>query len=248
MPAHQVGDLLVGLHQRNNDTAATPDAAVGWYAWETVLFTAGTAAFVAGETLTQGAVTATIVRVDRTSGTWGSDAAGFLTIRSRAGGNFAAGAATSASGAATLSAAQVGRFFGAGASSIFAWKIAATTSEVWGDWVQGGRRQVWVFRNAAIGVRNGSSVASGTSVAWPELQNIQGPALVGGGLFCNTAQVAMTGKGPTGWTERAANAGGGNFAADTNVTYLNSFAGEGGKTIDTASIHTVGVFSVRAAA
>jgi hypothetical protein len=76
---------------------------------ETVYFDNGTIVFVEGETLTQGAVTATVKRVIVTSGSWaGADAVGRMVIYSRAGGNFAAGAVVgSAGGAATLSGVQI---------------------------------------------------------------------------------------------------------------------------------------------
>ena len=81
----------------------------GWIAQtlgETVDFTAGTAAYKEGETLTKGAVTSTIRRVVVTSGVWGSTAAGYLVISARSGGSYSAGTATSASGSATLSGAE----------------------------------------------------------------------------------------------------------------------------------------------
>lgn len=246
IPTHQVGDLIVGALQRTGATAATPDVAEGWHAWETVVFSAGSAAFVAGETLTQGGVTATIHRVDLTSGSWGGGtAAGFLTIRNRAGGSYTAATATSATGSATV-AVQVGGFTSGNNSSILAWKIADSTSEAWGDWAQAGRRQAWVFRNAQIGVRNGNAASSSTTVNYPALSSMSGPAIVAAGLFCSTAQTSLNGKGPAGFTERVANAGGGNLSADSNVTYLSSYAGEA-VTIDTASTTTAVVFSVRAA-
>lgn len=72
-----------------------------------VAFTAGTTEFLEGETLTQGAVTATIKNVAVTSGDWSTnDAAGYITVGVVSGGNYAAGVATSASGSATLSGAQ----------------------------------------------------------------------------------------------------------------------------------------------
>lgn len=73
---------------------------------EEVAFTAGNSSVNDGDTLTQGAVTATIKRVVDSSGT-SPNIAGKLVIHGRAGGNFAAGAATSTGGGAlTLSGAQ----------------------------------------------------------------------------------------------------------------------------------------------
>lgn len=74
-----------------------------------VSFTAGGAVTPAdGATLTQGGVTATVSRVVKQSGAWGSStAAGRFIITAPSGGNFAAGAATLTGGASvTLSGAQ----------------------------------------------------------------------------------------------------------------------------------------------
>lgn len=66
----------------------------------TVEFTAGgTAPALDGDTLTQGGVTATIKRVMARSGTWTGTAAGAFVISAPSGGSFAAGAATTTSGA-----------------------------------------------------------------------------------------------------------------------------------------------------
>lgn len=82
----------------------------GWVAVtlaEEVSFTAGNSSVEVGDTLTQGAVTATIRRVIVVSGT-SPNLVGKLVISGRTGGNFAAGAATSTGGGAlTLSGAQV---------------------------------------------------------------------------------------------------------------------------------------------
>lgn len=60
-----------------------------------------------GETLTQGGVTATIKRVMWQSGAWAGSAVGQFVVTNPAGGDFAAGAATTTSGATlTLSGAQ----------------------------------------------------------------------------------------------------------------------------------------------
>jgi hypothetical protein len=73
---------------------------------ETINFTTGTAEILEGDTLTKGGVTATVQRVILQSGTWAGTAAGYMVISGRSGGNYSAGAATSTSGAATLSGAQ----------------------------------------------------------------------------------------------------------------------------------------------
>jgi len=83
----------------------------GWVAvslGEQVSFTAGGGDIDEGDTLTQGGVTATVKRVVITSGTLaGGTAAGKLILSGRAGGNYAAGAATTTgAGVLTLSGAQ----------------------------------------------------------------------------------------------------------------------------------------------
>lgn len=96
---------------RVNGSAATLSgsdlaAGTGWQTFattETVSFTTGTAAFQEGETLTRGGVTSTIRRVVVTSGTWGGgNAAGYVVVTGRTGGNYTSGVGTSASGSATL--------------------------------------------------------------------------------------------------------------------------------------------------
>lgn len=73
-----------------------------------ISFTAGTTAVpLDGDTLTQGGVTATIQRVMWQSGAWAGSAVGQFVIVNPSGGNFAAGSATTTSGAAvTLSGIQ----------------------------------------------------------------------------------------------------------------------------------------------
>ena len=71
-----------------------------------ISFTAGTAAYAEGSTLTRGGVSATVRRVVLTSGSWGAGtAAGRLIINAPTGGEFTAGAATGG-GACTLSGAS----------------------------------------------------------------------------------------------------------------------------------------------
>ena len=73
---------------------------------EEISFTAGNVSVGDGDTLTQGAVTATIARVVAQSGT-SPNIVGRVIITGRSGGNFAVGAATSTGGGAlTLSGAQ----------------------------------------------------------------------------------------------------------------------------------------------
>jgi hypothetical protein len=87
---------------------ATP---AGWVLvpyFNLVSFTGGgTANPLDGDTLTQGGVTATIMRVMWQSGSWAGSAVGQFVVAAPFGGNFTAGAATTTSGATvTLSAAQ----------------------------------------------------------------------------------------------------------------------------------------------
>ena len=86
-----------------------------------VSFTAGgTAVPLDGDTLTQGAVTATIRRVMWQSGSWTGTAVGQFVVTNPAGGNFAAGAATTSSGATiTLSGVQTAITMAAGGKFSF---------------------------------------------------------------------------------------------------------------------------------
>jgi hypothetical protein len=88
-------------------------SSLGWVQvpfFNVVEFTAGGTAIAAdGDTLTQGAVTATIKRVMQRSGAtgWTGNAVGGFVVTNPTGGNFSAGAATTSSGATvTLSGAQ----------------------------------------------------------------------------------------------------------------------------------------------
>lgn len=100
---------------RNNTLGTAAELYVatssGWVLvpfFNTVSFSAGgTATPADGDTLTQGGVTATIKRVMTRSGTWTGTAAGAFVVTNPAGGNFAAGAATTSSGSTvTLSGVQ----------------------------------------------------------------------------------------------------------------------------------------------
>jgi hypothetical protein len=82
----------------------------GWveqYLGNRVAFTAGTAEMFDGETLTQGGVTSTILRVVKQSGAWGSTAAGYLIVGVVGSSPYVPGVATTALGSATLSGAEV---------------------------------------------------------------------------------------------------------------------------------------------
>lgn len=79
-----------------------------------VSFTAGSSEYVDGETLTQGGVSATILRAVTVSGSWsGGTAAGYFVIDTPTGGSFAAGAATGG-GVCTLSGAEAANTRAAG--------------------------------------------------------------------------------------------------------------------------------------
>lgn len=88
---------------------------------KSVLFTAGgTGIPNDGDTLTQGAVTATILRVVRQSESWQSgNASGQFVITTPAGGNFAAGAATAGTVAIALSGAETSQSLLAGGKFSF---------------------------------------------------------------------------------------------------------------------------------
>ncbi len=84
------------------------ESPAGWTAVDLgkqVAYTLGNTVAI-GDTLTQGAVTATIMGITMESGAMTGSAAGRLIISNLAGGNFAAGAATTTSGTVTLSGAQ----------------------------------------------------------------------------------------------------------------------------------------------
>ena len=113
---------------RNNagGTAAAifKSSAAGWVAVPTgseISFTVGSGSVDEGDTLTQGGVTATIKRLVITSGTLAAGtAAGRLIIHTIAGGNYAAGAATTTGGGTlTLSAVQTLIAIAAGGSYKF---------------------------------------------------------------------------------------------------------------------------------
>ncbi len=97
---NNVGNTALVLHRAT---------AGGWVAvglGQRVAFTAGSTEYVAGETLTQGGVSATILHVALRTGTWlAGTAAGSFAVGPITGGNFAAGAATGG-GVATLSGAE----------------------------------------------------------------------------------------------------------------------------------------------
>uniref|UniRef100_A0A6H1ZY33 Uncharacterized protein n=1 Tax=viral metagenome TaxID=1070528 RepID=A0A6H1ZY33_9ZZZZ len=114
----QFGDVKYAFRNNAAGTATVmhKSSATGWTACslgERLGFDTGTVAFVEGETITQGAVTAVVRRVVAKDGTWGGgDAEGFFVISGRAGGAFAAGAVTgSIAGAANATAVQTTNAF-----------------------------------------------------------------------------------------------------------------------------------------
>lgn len=104
---------------------------------EEVLFTNANVSVNEGDTLTQGGVTATVLRVVVETGSLASGTnTGRLTITARAGGNFAAGAATSSGGGTlTLSGAQVANALPPGGRyqfDIYNFYGGTTTNRVYG--------------------------------------------------------------------------------------------------------------------
>jgi hypothetical protein len=103
-----LNDILYAFRDNAGGTACAmwKSSTSGWTAvslGEEVSFTAGNSSVNDGDTLTQGGVTATILRVVAKSGT-SPNIVGKVIITGRSGGNFAAGAATSTGGGAlTLS-------------------------------------------------------------------------------------------------------------------------------------------------
>lgn len=111
--------------------------ASGWSAvslGEEVSYTVGSGSLDVGDTLTQGGVTATIRAITVESGTIGAGtAAGRLILSGRAGGNYAAGAATSTGGGtATLSGAQSAISLTAGGRFEFVNHAFVTTEKMYG--------------------------------------------------------------------------------------------------------------------
>lgn len=133
-------------------------------------------------------------------------------------------------------------------SSVFAWKIADSESEQWGNWVLGGRRCVWVFRNGVVDNHNGSTSASGTSLTWPSL-SIAANSFVGAILQFQTAQVSVSraAQGPNGVTTDRVVAPGGALVMDTDTSRLSSWSPGATRTLDTATTHVQTVFSVKKA-
>jgi hypothetical protein len=110
---HTYGGKRYAFRTNAGDTATDMyvEGATGWTLCnlgENIAFTTGGATAPAeGATLTQGGVTAVIRRVIFTSGSWAANtAAGRFTLTGRAGGNFAAGAATIGAINVTITAIQ----------------------------------------------------------------------------------------------------------------------------------------------
>lgn len=137
------------------------------------------------------------------------------------------------------------------------WKIAADASEGWGTWSQvGGRRMVWVFRNAKIGHINGAALntaADTTTLAWPPLNGgsnfTDGASIVCGHFLTTAAQASVTGHEATGLTNvrfadpNTSSGADGEVCADSGTSLLTSYAGEN-KTLDTLSTYGIFIFSV----
>lgn len=134
---------LYAIRNNAGGTAAVlhkEHASTGWTAIalnEEVAFSNANTSVGEGDTLTQGGVTATILRVVVATGTLASGVnTGYLVISARAGGNFAAGAATSTGGGAlTLSGAQAAITLTAGGDYSFVehnFTGSADTSRIYG--------------------------------------------------------------------------------------------------------------------
>lgn len=137
-------------------------------------------------------------------------------------------------------------------------KVAASTSEGFGTWsnVAGGRRFVYVFRNAQKGFIEGVvqlSGEAGTSVSWPQLNS--GSAFtethLGAAAICvGTVQVAITSLGPAAFTtdrvRELSSSTDSDVICDTGTASITSFATEA-DTLDTSSVHSLVVFTVKRA-
>lgn len=111
-------DKVYAFRDTGAATLLYKESATGWalvpYLYE-LKFTAGNITPVEGNTITQGGVTAVINRVVLQGGAWlGGSAVGKLVIQAPAGGNFAAGAATTPTSTFTLSGAQTAITFAVG--------------------------------------------------------------------------------------------------------------------------------------
>jgi len=108
---HVLNDVVYAWRNNaaNSAMAIYKSTSSGWTLvalGEVVRFTGGSTQYDDGDTLTQGGVSATILRVVVETGAWStSNAAGLFVITGRAGGNYSAGAA-GGGGVATLSGAQ----------------------------------------------------------------------------------------------------------------------------------------------
>lgn len=99
---HSAPDVI-GYNLYRGTAAVHTNTTIG----ETLTFNNGYSPFVNGEVVSQGAVSAKIKYVVLQSGSWGSNAAGYIAIYNRTGGSFAAGAiAGSISGSAYGSGPQ----------------------------------------------------------------------------------------------------------------------------------------------
>lgn len=96
--------VIYALRSNGTNMLIWKATATGWQSvpfMRELSFTAGTAEYAEGSTITRGAVSATVRRVILTSGTWGSNAAGRLIVSGVTGGEFTAGV-SAGGGACTL--------------------------------------------------------------------------------------------------------------------------------------------------
>lgn len=180
----------------------------------TISFTAGTSAYTAGSTLTQGGASATIKRVCLESGTWaGGTAAGKLIIGTVTGGPFAAGAAAGG-GACTLSGAEAAITLQPGGTMEFAIGTVEANSLVYGC---DGVNKAFEFDGEYL-----APITTGNSPDAP------GHVMVHSGhlflSFANSVQNSGTGL-PFNWT---ATAGAAEFLADGEVSGMKPMQGNQG--------------------
>lgn len=182
-----------------------------------------------------------------------TSAAGDPTVPTHAIGTLMVGSILRTGGTASVPSTGGWTFWDAGASagnawSIY-WKIALSTSEIWGTWSQTGRRNLYLFDNAQIGFVSGFT-GTGTTCAWPALNgggDLGGRSLVASELFCSTAQTSLVGKAPAALTSIRLSGSTTAIAADGGATDFTTWAAPGNATLDTAANHAGLTFSVRGA-
>lgn len=129
------------------------------------------------------------------------------------------------------------------------WKIAASTSELWGTWSQTGRRNVYVFSNAQLGFLSGFT-GTGTTCTWPALNSgssLGGESFVAAALFTSTAQTSLVGKTPAALTTNRFTPATTAIVSDGDTATFSTWAAPTPATLDTSANHCGVTFSVRGA-